>query len=295
MAEGQKRGGFKKFRFFKFKGFGSLSSIPRSFTLRRVSVAPSSSKSLVPGFPPSRAFLEEPFDSTQDDLNTMPKSPGPYARSSAMYSHMGTMPRLNLGKAGKSLGKAKSSQSLQGKGTPSNKTPQKALLPSPESPEMPGTPDPGIDSPTTTGQEEQDEEAQLMDTPAEVATRIDQKPAGNVSGPGTQGLSSSLAPNPSQTSIADKAVGVVTIERHLPEKGQEHPSKSSLARYAVVGFALPSAMTPFLPPPRARNEEEFLPAVGDGLCRPHIPDGCEGRAGGGLGREGGGFATALRL
>lgn len=37
-----------------------------------------------------------------------------------------------------------------------------------------------------------------------------------------------------------------------------------------------------------------MPAVGAGLCRPHIPAGCEGRAGGGLGREGGGSATALR-
>uniref|UniRef100_A0A8D0L150 SH2 domain containing 3C n=1 Tax=Strix occidentalis caurina TaxID=311401 RepID=A0A8D0L150_STROC len=89
--------------FFKFKGFGSLSNIPRSFTLRRVSVAPSFPESLRPGVPPPHGFLEEPFDGTQDDLNTMPKSPGPYARSSDMYSHMGTMPRLNLGKAGKNL------------------------------------------------------------------------------------------------------------------------------------------------------------------------------------------------
>lgn len=37
-----------------------------------------------------------------------------------------------------------------------------------------------------------------------------------------------------------------------------------------------------------------MPAVGAGLCRPHIPAGREGRAGGGLGREGGGSATALR-
>lgn len=37
-----------------------------------------------------------------------------------------------------------------------------------------------------------------------------------------------------------------------------------------------------------------MPAVGVRLCRPHIPAGREGRAGGGLGREGGGSATALR-
>uniref|UniRef100_A0A8C0VV12 SH2 domain containing 3C n=1 Tax=Cyanistes caeruleus TaxID=156563 RepID=A0A8C0VV12_CYACU len=101
MAEGQKRGGFKKFKFFKFKGFGSLSSIPRAFTFRRVSVVPSSPESLRPHLQPPHGFLGDPFDSTQDDLNTVPKSPGPYAQSSNMYSHMGTMPRVNLGKAGK--------------------------------------------------------------------------------------------------------------------------------------------------------------------------------------------------
>lgn len=37
-----------------------------------------------------------------------------------------------------------------------------------------------------------------------------------------------------------------------------------------------------------------MPAVGVRLCWPHIPAGREGRAGGGLGREGGGSATALR-
>uniref|UniRef100_A0A8C0VT13 SH2 domain containing 3C n=1 Tax=Cyanistes caeruleus TaxID=156563 RepID=A0A8C0VT13_CYACU len=103
MAEGQKRGGFKKFKFFKFKGFGSLSSIPRAFTFRRVSVVPSSPESLRPHLQPPHGFLGDPFDSTQDDLNTVPKSPGPYAQSSNMYSHMGTMPRVNLGKAGKSM------------------------------------------------------------------------------------------------------------------------------------------------------------------------------------------------
>ncbi|XP_010222029.1 PREDICTED: SH2 domain-containing protein 3C [Tinamus guttatus] len=84
--------------FFKFKGFGSLSSIPRGFALRRVSVA---------------TFLEEPPASARDDLHAMAKSPAPDARSCDMYSHMGTMPRLSAGKAAKSPGKAKSSQSVQ--------------------------------------------------------------------------------------------------------------------------------------------------------------------------------------
>ncbi|KAM9271299.1 SH2 domain-containing protein 3C isoform 1-T1 [Morus bassanus] len=229
MAEGQKRGGFKKFKFFKFKGFGSLSSIPRSLTLRRVSVAPSSPESLGPGLTPPHGFLEEPFDSTQDDLNTMPKSPGPYARSSDMYSHMGTMPRLNLGKAGKSLGKAKSSQSCREKGTLSDKTPQTALLPNPKSSKMSSTPDLGTDSPSATGQAEQEEEeAQPMDTPGAAKARTEEEPAGNVSCPRTEALSSSLAPNPSQTLSPSAAAGAETTNGDLPEKGQEHPGKSSL-------------------------------------------------------------------
>ncbi|KAM6316469.1 SH2 domain-containing protein 3C isoform 1-T1 [Podargus strigoides] len=229
MAEGQKRGGFKKFKFFKFKGFGSLSSIPRSFTLRRMSVAPSSPKSLGPGLRSSHGFLEEPFNSIQDDLNTMPKSPGPYARSSDMYSHMGTMPRLNLGKAGKSLGKAKSSQSCQEKGILGDKTPRTAPLPNPKSSEMSGTPDPGTDSPSAAGQAQQEEEeTQPVDTWAAVMARTDQEPVGNISCPRTVAPSSSLAPNPGQTPSPNTAARAETTDRDLLEKGQAHPIESSL-------------------------------------------------------------------
>ncbi|KAM6117565.1 SH2 domain-containing protein 3C isoform 1-T1 [Phoenicopterus ruber ruber] len=227
MAEGQKRGGFKKFKFFKFKGFGSLSSIPRSFTLRRVPVAPSSPETLGPGLPPSHGFLEEPFDSTQDDLNTMPKSPGPYARSSDMYSHMGTMPRLNLGKAGKSLGKAKNSQSCQEKGTPSVKTPRTAPLPDPKSPETSGTPDPGTDPPSAAGKAEQEEEEAPQDTPGAATAGTDQEPVGNVSCSEMEALRSSPAPSSSLTPSPDTALGVET-DGDLPKKGQEHPGESSL-------------------------------------------------------------------
>ncbi|OPJ67853.1 SH2 domain-containing protein 3C isoform E [Patagioenas fasciata monilis] len=228
MAEGQKRGGFKKFKFFKFKGFGSLSSIPRAFTLRRVSVAPSSPRSLGSGLPPPHSFLEEPFDGTQDDLNTMPKSPGPYARSSDMYSHMGTMPRLNLSKAEKSLGKAKTTQTCREKDTASDKTPQTALLPDPESPETFGSPKPGIDPPAVAGKTEQEgEEAQPVDTPGAVTATMDQQPVGNVSCPGTGAPSSSLAPNSSQMLSPNTAVGSETTDGDLPEKEQEHPGKSS--------------------------------------------------------------------
>lgn len=74
--------------FFKFKGLGSLSNLHRSFTLRRSS-APVS----------IRSYLEsETFEATQDDMVTVPKSPLAYARSSDMYSHMGTMPRPSIKK-----------------------------------------------------------------------------------------------------------------------------------------------------------------------------------------------------
>ncbi|XP_022434376.1 SH2 domain-containing protein 3C isoform X1 [Delphinapterus leucas] len=87
MTEGTKKAS-KKFKFFKFKGFGSLSNLPRSFTLRR-SLASNS----------IRPHLEaDTFDATQDDMVTVPKSPPAYARSSDMYSHMGTMPRPSIKK-----------------------------------------------------------------------------------------------------------------------------------------------------------------------------------------------------
>ncbi|XP_054704243.1 SH2 domain-containing protein 3C isoform X1 [Grus americana] len=224
MAEGQKRGSFKKFKFFKFKGFGSLSSIPRSFTLRRASMAPSSPESLGPGLHTPHGFLEDPFDSTQDDLITMPKSPSPYARSSDMYSHMGTMPRLNLGKARRSLGKAKSSQE---KGTPSNKTLQTAPLPNPKSPENSSTPDPGTDSSSAAGEAEQEEEEAPQDTLGAATARTDQEPMGTVSSPLMEAPSSSPALSSSQTPSPDAAVGVETTNGDLLEKGQEHPGKSS--------------------------------------------------------------------
>ncbi|RLW00390.1 hypothetical protein DV515_00008869, partial [Chloebia gouldiae] len=228
MAEGQKRRGFKKFKFFRFKGFGSLSSIPRSFTFRRVPVDPSSPDNLRPHVPPPHGFPGEPFDSTQDDLSTMPKSPGPYAQSSNMYSHMGTMPRVNLGKAGKSLGKDKSRQNCWEKGTPKNKAPQAAPLPSLKCPEMSSTPGPGTDSPLAAGEEEQEEEkAEPGDTVEAAMDRTDQEPVGNVSCPRTESPSSSLAPNPTQTTSPDTAGGAETTGGDLLEKGQEHPDKIS--------------------------------------------------------------------
>ncbi|XP_027279587.1 SH2 domain-containing protein 3C isoform X3 [Cricetulus griseus] len=87
MTEMPKKTG-KKFKFFKFKGLGSLSNLPRSFSLRRSSASIS-----------IRSYLEpDTFEATQDDMVTVPKSPPAYARSSDMYSHMGTMPRPNIKK-----------------------------------------------------------------------------------------------------------------------------------------------------------------------------------------------------
>ncbi|KAM3825349.1 SH2 domain-containing protein 3C isoform 1-T1 [Vipera latastei] len=94
MAESQKKkGAFKK--FFKLKGFGSLSSIPRSLGFRRVSVAPRLSESYGGGSLSSKGFLTLNFEITQDDLGAGPKSPSHYARSSHMFTHMGTMPRAS--------------------------------------------------------------------------------------------------------------------------------------------------------------------------------------------------------
>ncbi|XP_006892592.1 PREDICTED: SH2 domain-containing protein 3C isoform X1 [Elephantulus edwardii] len=88
MTEGPRKAS-KKFKFFKFKGFGSLSNLSRSFTLRRSSTPINIQSHLEP----------DTFEATQDDMITVPKSPPAYARSSDMYSHMGTMPRPNTKRA----------------------------------------------------------------------------------------------------------------------------------------------------------------------------------------------------
>ncbi|EMP38112.1 SH2 domain-containing protein 3C, partial [Chelonia mydas] len=103
-----------------FKGFGSLSNIPRAFTLRRVSASSSPTESLRAGTLHANSLLEDTLESTQDDLNTMPKSPSPYARSCDMYSHMGTMPRTTPRGAGK---QTKSSQSSHDRGTTGGRAP----------------------------------------------------------------------------------------------------------------------------------------------------------------------------
>ncbi|XP_056396418.1 SH2 domain-containing protein 3C isoform X2 [Hyla sarda] len=86
--------------FFKLNVFGSLSSLPRAF--RRKDSQNSEGCNNV--------SVDQVFQKTQDDLTTIPKSPS-YARSSDMYSHMGTMPRIS-----KKLSKSKKEKS---KGHPS--------------------------------------------------------------------------------------------------------------------------------------------------------------------------------
>ncbi|XP_072209042.1 SH2 domain-containing protein 3C isoform X3 [Excalfactoria chinensis] len=222
MAEGQKRGGgFKKFKFFKFKGFESLSNIPRSFTLRRASVVPRSPESLGMGLPPPQGFLEEPFGSTQDDLNTMPKSPGPYARSSDMYSHMGTMPRLNLGKVGKNLGKSRGTQSCREKESSRDKIPSSAPLPVPKTQKMPGAISLGKDPSSVSGKAEQKDEALPSVSPGAEKARTDQEIPGNSPCPGMEAPSAILAPSP------NAAPGTETTDGDFQEKGQEQPSKKS--------------------------------------------------------------------
>lgn len=227
---------FSLSEFFKFKGFESLSNIPRSFTLRRVSVVPSSPESLGIGLPPPQGFLEESFSSTQDDLNTMPKSPGAYARSSDMYSHMGTMPRLSLGKAGKSLGKARGTQSCREKGSSRDKIPSTAPLPVPKTLKMPGTLKLGKDPSSVSGKAEQEkEEALPSGSPGAEKGSMDQETPGNSPCPGMEAPSPSLAPSPNAAPEAE------TMDGDFQEKGQEHPSHSSLDRYGSIGFALPTS------------------------------------------------------
>lgn len=77
--------------------------------------------------------------------------------------------------------------------------------------------------------------------------RTDQESVGDVSCPRTEEPSSSLAPNPSQSTSPDAAAGAETTDGDLLEKGQEHPDKISPDRYSPLRFALPSAKTPLLP------------------------------------------------
>ncbi|GAB1286242.1 SH2 domain-containing protein 3C [Apodemus speciosus] len=113
MTEMPKKTG-RKFKFFKFKGLGSLSNLPRSFSLRRSSASASIRSCPEP----------DAFEATQDDMVTLPKSPPAYARSSDMYSHMGTMPRPNIKRAHKQQAVQKAQEDSRESNLPSRRLPE---------------------------------------------------------------------------------------------------------------------------------------------------------------------------
>ncbi|XP_041049344.1 SH2 domain-containing protein 3C-like [Carcharodon carcharias] len=85
----------KKLKFFKFKGFGSLTNIPRNLSLRRSSSSSIDDKKK--RLKENHLGLQihpEIGQETVDDLETIPRSPS-YAHSSEMYTYIGTMPRRN--------------------------------------------------------------------------------------------------------------------------------------------------------------------------------------------------------
>lgn len=127
--------------------------------------------------------------------------------------------------------------------------------------------------------------------------------------PGRLGTRGQMRPQPSSVH-GTGGTGRGAHSKFLP-KTRSHRTTPSLAPLSSLCTRVdPDACVPPTPPwgsspwhgafgrcgwPQERGkEEEFVPAVGAGLCWPHIPAGREGRAGGGLGREGGGSATALR-
>uniref|UniRef100_A0A8D2LSA3 SH2 domain containing 3C n=1 Tax=Varanus komodoensis TaxID=61221 RepID=A0A8D2LSA3_VARKO len=113
---------------FKFKGFGSFTSLPRAFTFRRVSVAPSPAETPSGVLLSSNSFLVPTFHTTQDDLNTVPKSPSTYARSCDLYTYMGTMPRAG---SGRKKAKAKKTSASSGDPEPGAKVVQAPLSDAP--------------------------------------------------------------------------------------------------------------------------------------------------------------------
>ncbi|KAM5146162.1 SH2 domain-containing protein 3C [Mantella aurantiaca] len=96
MGDGGKKSNSKKFKLFKLNVFGSLSSLPRAFRRRE-----SQDTNLS-----CNVSLDNILEKTQDDLNAIPRSPS-YARSSDMYSHMGTLPRFNKKNFKSTRGKSK--------------------------------------------------------------------------------------------------------------------------------------------------------------------------------------------
>ncbi|XP_072344747.1 SH2 domain-containing protein 3C-like isoform X2 [Scyliorhinus torazame] len=93
----------KKLKFFKFKGFGSLTNIPRNLSLRRSSSSSiDEKKKQLKENHLGLQIHQEIRQETVDDLETLPRSPS-YAHSSEMYTYLGTMPRRNSNRVQQSV------------------------------------------------------------------------------------------------------------------------------------------------------------------------------------------------
>ncbi|XP_043914633.1 SH2 domain-containing protein 3C [Protopterus annectens] len=130
---------FKKLKFFKFKGFGSLGNIPWVFSRRSSTATCKADTEVSNEFQHHGSLQDDGMFKTVDDMDTAPRSPS-YARSSDIVSHMGTMPRSNLRRKKKHSKKEKSSNETLNKknyhkemplSTPSNPSLPDSLLPSP--------------------------------------------------------------------------------------------------------------------------------------------------------------------
>ncbi|XP_067868395.1 SH2 domain-containing protein 3C-like isoform X2 [Heterodontus francisci] len=104
----------KKLKFFKFKGFSSLTNIPRNLSFRRSSSSSieDKKKQLAENHLALHVHNEKGQE-TVDDLETIPRSPS-YAHSSEMYTYIGTMPRRNSNRAQKPVKTPSTSDGLTG-------------------------------------------------------------------------------------------------------------------------------------------------------------------------------------
>ncbi|XP_048414962.1 SH2 domain-containing protein 3C-like isoform X2 [Stegostoma tigrinum] len=105
----------EKYReFFKIKGFGSLTNIPRNLSLRRSSSsALDEKKKQLEEYHLGLQIHQEVGQETVDDLETMPRSPS-YAHSSEMYTCIGTMPRRNSNRVQKPIKSSSTSDAQAG-------------------------------------------------------------------------------------------------------------------------------------------------------------------------------------
>ncbi|MBN3318861.1 SH2D3 protein, partial [Atractosteus spatula] len=156
------------------KWFGSLSNLSfrRSPNNTENKPALKQRKSLTEGYS---------YDKSTDDLDACPRSPS-YARSSDMYSHMGTMPRLSTKGKDKS---SKASKKAKGKGDlsrrPSQRQPDDFA---PESPLLSALSSGSVPMPVANGEAEktpsaQSEEPAAVDSLPSKNHKVERPPAGS--------------------------------------------------------------------------------------------------------------------